>query len=209
MPPKTDQYSKAALFLSKAARQGGYSTVLFASTRRGEGTSTVVRHVARELKETYGLNPLVVEVRPPKSGLRRILNVGARPVEEPVEVAKAANGAFRQLGSISPIVVTCEEPEDRKKGGVSSVLTDLFREIETEYDIVLVDVPPLLEFADGIDAGHLVPRIFLVVEAGRTHYEVLDRVKSDLAAANIEILGVILNKHRRFIPGWIYRLFMH
>lgn len=209
MPTETDQYSKAALFLSNAVRQRGFSSVLFASASREEGTSTCVLHVARQLKETYGLNPLVVEVRPRKAGLRSFFDLGKRRVREPVGVTKLTTDEFMQLGSGRPVVLTREAPEERKKGGLASVLAGIVQDAESEFDLVLIDVPPLLEHADGIEAGSLVPRMFLLVEAGRTRYEMLERVKRELADADIEILGVILNKHRRFIPGWIYRYFMH
>jgi Mrp family chromosome partitioning ATPase len=71
--------------------------------------------------------------------------------------------------------------------------------------LILIDAPPLLEQPDVFDAGTLVPRLMLVVEAGRTSRQALERVRRELDRSNVALLGTILNKHKRYIPGWIYR----
>jgi Mrp family chromosome partitioning ATPase len=73
------------------------------------------------------------------------------------------------------------------------------------FDVILIDTPPVLQHADAIAATAVVPNVVLVIEAGRTRYEMLDRVRSELSDAGATIVGNILNKHKRFIPGWIYR----
>ncbi|MBI1897469.1 MAG: hypothetical protein HYS04_13240, partial [Acidobacteria bacterium] len=50
-----------------------------------------------------------------------------------------------------------------------------------------------------------VPHMVLVVRAGRTPHEVLERVQKEVASENVTIVGAILNQYRKFIPGWIYR----
>ena len=72
-----------------------------------------------------------------------------------------------------------------------------------EFDIVLVDAPPLLEDAIALAALQAVPAVIPIVEAGRTRLETLDRMKRELAAHEVTVVGVVLNKYRRFVPGWI------
>ena len=86
-----------------------------------------------------------------------------------------------------------------------SQLKNLFDRVEG-FDVVLVDAPPILEQTDTIAIGRIVPNAILVVEAGRTRYELVERVKREFENENIMIVGTILNKHRRFIPSWIYRM---
>jgi Mrp family chromosome partitioning ATPase len=91
-------------------------------------------------------------------------------------------------------------PHPQLASGLKRVLS----EVEEAFDVVLVDAPPLLTQADAIIAGTVVPRLILVVEAGRTNYEVLERVKRELATEDIRVAGTVLVKHKRFIPRWIY-----
>ena len=54
-------------------------------------------------------------------------------------------------------------------------------------------------------AGRVVPRMILVAAAGRVSHEILDRAQLELGAANISVVGGILNMQERIIPKWLYR----
>ena len=86
----------------------------------------------------------------------------------------------------------------------ANMLRRILQEVEGKYDIALIDVPAILDSPDAIAAGAVVPRMLLVAESGRSRYEILQRVKHEIEGANIALLGAILNKHRRFIPEWVY-----
>jgi Mrp family chromosome partitioning ATPase len=80
----------------------------------------------------------------------------------------------------------------------------LLEEVRPNFDVILFDGPPVFD-ADTITVASLVKKVVLVVESGRTRYEMLERAKAELAGENVEIVGAILNKQKYFIPGWVYR----
>jgi Mrp family chromosome partitioning ATPase len=88
---------------------------------------------------------------------------------------------------------------------ITERLRQLMRDVAIDFDCVLIDVPPILEKTDAMVIGAVVPRLLLVVEAGRTRHEVVLRAKKELQGEKVEIIGTVLNKHRHFIPLWIYR----
>jgi Mrp family chromosome partitioning ATPase len=89
---------------------------------------------------------------------------------------------------------------------LESTLCHAVEELQNSFDFVLVDAPPVLESADVLVAGRVIPQALLVVGAGRVSQEDLGRACRQLQDARIQLAGVILNSRRRFIPGWVERV---
>ena len=78
-------------------------------------------------------------------------------------------------------------------------------ELREAFDYVLIDAPPLGTYADGIALGQLADGLVLVLEANNTRREAASRVAEQLKAAQIRILGAVLNKRTFPIPEPLYR----
>jgi protein-tyrosine kinase len=77
-------------------------------------------------------------------------------------------------------------------------------ELREEFDYVLIDSPPLNTYADGVAIGQLADGLVLVLEAGSTRREAALKVTESLRAAQISILGAVLNKRTFPIPESVY-----
>jgi protein-tyrosine kinase len=77
-------------------------------------------------------------------------------------------------------------------------------ELRKEFDYVLIDSPPLNIYSDGVTVGQLADGLVLVLEANSTRRETAVRVAENLRAAQIKILGAVLNKRTFPIPGSLY-----
>jgi Mrp family chromosome partitioning ATPase len=78
-------------------------------------------------------------------------------------------------------------------------------ELSEEFDYVLIDTPPLNEFADAISVGQLADGVVLVLEANVTRRETTQKSKEALESASVNLLGAVLNKRIFPIPQRIYR----
>jgi capsular exopolysaccharide synthesis family protein len=78
-------------------------------------------------------------------------------------------------------------------------------ELRSEFDFVLIDAPPINHYADATLIGELADGVMLVLEADSTRREVARKAKQILAAANVRLIGVVLNKRTFPIPAFIYR----
>lgn len=202
-----ESYRRVAAFLATAVRERRFDSVLVASATAGEGTTTVAARVADLLRDRFGLRPLLIELnqrRPvyarrfgldPGVGLAAIA-AGERPVKSCVQ---------HTPGGLAVIVAGPVRPGPEAATGAALVLKRILNEVSGDFDLVIVDAPPVLEQADAISAGAVVPHIVLVVEAGRTPYEVIDRARQALAANDIDVVAAVLTKQPRVIPEWIYR----
>ncbi len=206
----TESFRRAAMFLFNAVREQRIDAVLFAGLRGGEGTTTAVLHVARELRASFGLRPLVVEMSRKKPAVRAALKL---PAYDKTIESIAAGVPLHECVQVCPdgleVVTASDHTGDNGRlTPVDAALRRTLDQAKQVYDIVLVDALPVLVYADAMIAGAVLPNMMLVVQAGKTRYEMIDRVRRDLANQKITVLGAILNRHRDFIPGWLYRVFI-
>lgn len=78
-------------------------------------------------------------------------------------------------------------------------------ELRGEFDHLLIDTPPIHSYADAILLGQLTDGIILVVSSNSTRREPARIAKQNLEAANIPLLGAVLNKRTFPIPEALYR----
>jgi Mrp family chromosome partitioning ATPase len=80
-----------------------------------------------------------------------------------------------------------------------------FAELRKEFDYVLVDAPPLNQYADASVLGQITDGVVLVLEANSTRKESALKVIEALRDAQVEVLGAVLNKRTFPIPESLYR----
>jgi Mrp family chromosome partitioning ATPase len=83
-------------------------------------------------------------------------------------------------------------------------LKSRFAELCAEFSYVLVDAPPASESAESLVFGRLAEGVVLVIEAHATRRESARKVKENLEAANVRLLGAVLNKRTFPIPESLY-----
>ena len=76
----------------------------------------------------------------------------------------------------------------------SELFTKLLEQLRAEYDIIIIDAPPLGSVVDSSVISSKVDGTVLVVEAGNMNYKAVQKVKEKLDASGVKILGVVLNK---------------
>ena len=74
------------------------------------------------------------------------------------------------------------------------------------FNYIFLDLPPVLQFADGLTMSKLCDGVVLVVQAGKTNWEVVQETRRLLDATHVKIIGSILNRRKHHIPNWIYKL---
>lgn len=93
----------------------------------------------------------------------------------------------------------------RTKEEISSIDALLPALHRSEHDLVILDLPPLEQGFVSATAASLADGVILVVEAERSHRQVIARNRDRLTRLQATTLGVVLNKRRNYVPGWLYR----
>lgn len=77
-------------------------------------------------------------------------------------------------------------------------------ELRKEFAYVLIDTPPVSEHTDAVLLGRLTDGAVLILESNATRREVARIAKEDLEAAQVRVLGAVLNKRTFPIPQFLY-----
>ncbi|WGS47443.1 Wzz/FepE/Etk N-terminal domain-containing protein (plasmid) [Burkholderia sp. JSH-S8] len=79
-------------------------------------------------------------------------------------------------------------------------LVELIERLASQYDMVVIDGPPLLPVADALVLGRMAGTVFLVARSGVTTAAGIDESVRRLAHAHVAVRGAILNDFKG-VPG--------
>jgi succinoglycan biosynthesis transport protein ExoP len=87
-------------------------------------------------------------------------------------------------------------------------LAQLIEEAARDYDLVVLDAPPLLGFAEPLQMATAVDGVIVVARAGDTSRKALGSVIGTLARLRANLVGVVLNEvHRQVSAGYYYHYY--
>jgi Mrp family chromosome partitioning ATPase len=87
----------------------------------------------------------------------------------------------------------------------SDHLRSRIAELRREFSYVLVYDPQMSQHVGGMLLGQIADGVILILESMVTRRETARTAKENLAAANVKILGAVLNNHTFSIPETLYR----
>jgi succinoglycan biosynthesis transport protein ExoP len=172
--------------------------IVITSPGASEGKTTIVQHLGSAIADIAG-RVLLVDCdlhRPRLDALFGVSNAWGMnnllhdtfPVEEyPIEAlgARCSNGVF-----VLPSGPRCENSSDLL---YSTRLAKLVTRLKGEFDIILIDTPPLLEMPDARMLGRLSDGVILVVRADQTSTEAVSLCTERLREDGTVLLGTVLN----------------
>src|SRR5207245_4629657 len=78
-------------------------------------------------------------------------------------------------------------------------------ELRAEFSYVLIYGPQVNLHVDAMILGQMADGVILILESNVTRRETARAAKENLAAANVNILGAVLNNHTFSIPESLYK----
>lgn len=75
----------------------------------------------------------------------------------------------------------------------STLMTDLIEELESKFDLVIIDTPPLLPVSDGLTLAANVDAVLLVARMRQTTRRQLMRAAEEIRKVKAELIGVVGN----------------
>jgi Mrp family chromosome partitioning ATPase len=183
--------------------QHGAVVVYFTSVSHGEGTSTIARQLAIAAARSEWCKVAVVDMNSSSAGpssesamlglLDGMADGAALPLRRTwFEDVELMEGALSGGGTAVPSVDTVRL---------------LFDRLRTQFKLVVVDSPPITTARHAAAFSAAADCVVLVVEAERTRAADLERARATLEQLGANLLGIVLNKRRSWIPSRISRLF--
>ncbi len=181
-------------------------SILLTSASPSEGKSTVAAHLAAT-HAGQGKRTLLIDGDLRRPSVHRLYQL-------PNSVG-LSNVLLQQI-SWRDALVRMPEPEGldilpagpstrRASDLIGTGLAELVEEAAREYDLVVLDAPPLLGFAEPLQMASVVDGVIIVARAGDTSRTALASVITTLARLRANLVGVVLNEvHREISPGYYY-----
>jgi succinoglycan biosynthesis transport protein ExoP len=188
----SEAYSTVSTSLRFSTENGVPKTMLISSARAAEGKSSTAVSLAHNLAR-LGKSVLLIDsdLRKPAfrsltngKGLSRLLT-SDDSVADHVTPTQYENLCLLACGPIPP------NPSDLLS---SNRLRAVVNEASSQFDIVLVDAPPVLGLADAPLIASVVNDVVLVIESGKTRTTAAQEAINRLRAAGANIIGGALTK---------------
>lgn len=102
------------------------------------------------------------------------------------------------------IILTGPTPPDPGNLIESNIMHNLIKDMEKIYDMVLVDTPPVMAVDDAIVLGGWTDGTIMIIQSGKTKRNHLDDMIESYKRANINMIGVVLNRVYRHATSYYY-----
>jgi succinoglycan biosynthesis transport protein ExoP len=191
-------------------------TVLIVSAVPADGKTTVAVHLAAAAASS-GARALLLEAdlrRPAVSqrvgsvasvGLAEMLTHGVELPDVLREISIQNGSADPAAGHASFDLITAGFPPPNPHELIESKrMAELLQELSSDYDLVVIDTPPLLSVSDAIPLIGRVDGVLIVSRLGVTTSDAARRLASELKGLNAPVLGVVANGLRTRAQAYYY-----
>lgn len=191
----SEAYYSVRTALQFSTNDGVPRSLLVTSARPSEGKSTTATALARNFAK-LGMNVLLIDGDLRNPSLHRILQAdsgagitnyltGSATMLELVQATDQPNLSFIPCGPLPP------NPAELLAG---ATIRAIIAEAEANFDLLIIDGPPVMGLADAPLLASAVAGTVLVIEAGQTRRGLAKSALRRLALGNARILGGILSK---------------
>lgn len=183
------------------------NVIQFIGSRKGEGTSTLVREFALVAAQ-HSMKPvLLVEADLINPSQYKAFGIAAKPpLDHVLKEGKALDGVVSQVDKTNLFLATLSSK-------TQSALTDrsflrpseMWEMVRDQFSLILIDSSPASITSDSLALCETVDGIVLVVEAEKTRAVVAKNVRDLILMREGNLLGMVFTKRKLYIPDFLYR----
>ena len=193
---------RTSILLSSASAPP--KTLIITSVEKQDGKSSISLCLAATMAQTD----------------KRILLIDAdmrRPTQHALSNLDNSAGLSSYLAGITPkvkvkkdclknldIVTSGPVPPNPSELLHSSMFTTMLNYFKTKYDMVIIDSPPITGVTDPIIISNQTDGVILVTSAGKTTYDLINKVLKQLTEVAAPITGIVLNRFNPKKGGHYY-----
>jgi polysaccharide biosynthesis transport protein len=181
-------------------------SLLVTSASPGEGKSTIAAHLAVSHAE-QGHKTLLIDGDLRRPSVHRRFDVPSSLGLSNVLVAELPwQEAVVKLSHLADLDILPAGPPSRRAADlVGRGLQQLLEDAGFQYDLVILDAPPLLGFAEPLQMATVVDGVVVVTRAGETNRKAVASVIATLNRLRASVVGVVLNEvHKEMSDSYYY-----
>jgi capsular exopolysaccharide synthesis family protein len=186
--------------------QGGQAkTFVVTSALRGEGKSVTSLNLAATLARDERLKVVLVDADLRKSSVNKWLGLAesAEGLSNALQHGGVLNGTLIRLASPALTILPAgPAPDDPASLLESANMRRLLATLKQQFDVIIIDAPPVLSVADpGILAAQADGTI-LVVRSGKTQRRIVMQAQSQLQQMRANLIGCVLTHVEYYMPSY-------
>jgi len=203
-----DDYYELRRRLIGSAVGDAIKTVLVVSALHGEGASSVACLLGRAMADRGRANTLLVDLNLRTPSLWRMLGAKQRQgLTSVVSGERALSDVVQATPHEGVSLVTAGNGYANAIDVIDNAKTlEMVAELGRHADVVFIDAAPVTLYPDARALAPLVDGVILVVEADVTPVAVANRAVELIRDTGANLLGVVLNKRRDYIPDRVLQL---
>jgi capsular exopolysaccharide synthesis family protein len=168
-------------------------TVLMTSAHPSEGKSTTAAHLAVAFAQ-IGKRILLIDADLRRPSIHKQFGLtGASGLSDVLTGAMDWREAMLRIDPHGLYVMPAGPVSRRASDLIGPGITELLDKVGREFDLVIVDAPPLLGFAESQQLAGVVDSVILVAKAGETRGKAVANSLTALLRARANILGLVMN----------------
>lgn len=181
--------------------------IQFIGAQKGEGTSSIAREFAKTASFRLGKTILLLDADRMRPTQHLFFQVNANyGWVEALQKNRDWEGAFSRVENTSLFISpSCNSATFTPEIYVCPQITVFWEMLRNRFDLVVVDAAPLSASPDGLAVAPFIDGTILVVAAERTRARVAVNVIEKISKVGGNILGLVFNKRRYYIPKFIYK----
>jgi len=181
-------------------------SLLVTSASPGEGKSTIASQLAAT-HALQGQRTLLIDGDLRRPRIHRRLGISAAVGLSGVLLRETSwREALATVEGLPHLdVLPAGPPLRRATDLIGRGLAEIVDEAVLEYDLVIVDGPPMLGFAEPLQMATIVDSVVVVVRAGQTSRRMVAMVLNTLTRLRAHVTGLVLNQvHREMSQSYEY-----
>lgn len=187
-------------FAGRRLNGGDLQSVAVTSAGRGEGKTMAACNLAL-VRARHGVRTLLIDADMRASGVSAFFRLAAQRyglsdlLAGSVDLGAVAVNLWVGGGMLA--VIPAGTPTPHSAGLLDSPsFGRLLEQVRSQFDLIVIDTPPLNLITDAATIAATVGAVVLVVRGGVTDREALEMALDRLGRTNASILGVVLNDVR-------------
>ncbi|HEX4809683.1 MAG TPA: polysaccharide biosynthesis tyrosine autokinase [Bryobacteraceae bacterium] len=180
-------------------------SILFTSATPGEGKTTTALHLAIAHAE-QGKKTLLLDADLRRPTLHKRLGITQDLGLSNVLVGECSwKEAVAQLPMVPNLFFLPSGGSSRRAADlVGSGVADLLDQANQSFDLVVIDAPPMLGFAEPMQIAIAVDGVVVVAVAGETNRKAIGAVVATLRRLKANVLGIMLNRTSKQTGSYYY-----
>lgn len=180
-------------------------TLLFTSASPGEGKSTTAGHMAY-LHAEQKKRTLLIDCDLRRPSQHRIFGIPAAVGLSDVLLDEVhwRDALVHPANNPNLDILSAGPPSRRAADLIGPRIQELLDESSQSYDLIILDGPPLLGFAESLQMASAADAVVIVTRAGETSRKAVQAALQTLTRIRANVVGVVLNQVKRHMSDQYY-----